>query len=238
MATKSQDKTHNNSDIWEHRLANGLVPKMGSEQISKRGHRDYVGGKWETLGKLQFDFLCSQGLLPEHTLYDIACGSLRAGIHFIPYLDKENYCGIDREAELISSGLNKELDPIVYTKKTPQLVVSSAFEFSKFSKQPDFAIAQSLFTHLIPQDICLCLRNLLVVAKKTTQFYATFDEEGVTPKSQIRQGLPNPPWSHSNLTFYYHIIDMEAFAKSSGWKFHYIGDWGHPLNQRMVLFYL
>ena len=238
MSTKFSAPNQTNVDIWKERLAKSLVPTMGRAQIAKRGHRNYVGGKWELLGKLQFNFLYTQGLKPEHTLYDIACGSLRAGVLLIPFLDQGNYCGIDREADLITAGVNHELTKHVYLEKKPQFVISSAFEFSKFTKRPDFAIAQSLFTHLSPQDICLCLRNLLSMAKDTTKFYATFDEEGVTPKSQARINLPNPPWSHSNLTFYYHFKDMKEFAKNSGWKIEYIGDWGHPMNQRMILFYL
>jgi hypothetical protein len=43
------------------------------------GHREYVGGLWEAMGKLQFDFLISRGLKPEHVFLDIACGPLRGG---------------------------------------------------------------------------------------------------------------------------------------------------------------
>ena len=46
----------------------------GPEGIATLGHRDYVGGRWEELGRLQFDFLCDHGLRPEHVLLDVACG--------------------------------------------------------------------------------------------------------------------------------------------------------------------
>lgn len=44
------------------------------------GHRNYVGGLWDEIGLLQFEFLKSRGLKPHHVLVDIACGSLRAGV--------------------------------------------------------------------------------------------------------------------------------------------------------------
>ena len=51
-------------------------------------HREYVGGMWESIGRLQFDFLINQGMKPESILLDIACGCLRLGVHAIPYLNK------------------------------------------------------------------------------------------------------------------------------------------------------
>jgi len=49
----------------------------GPEGIKAAGHRRYVGGMWEEIGQLQFDYLVSQGLRPEHVFCDVACGSLR-----------------------------------------------------------------------------------------------------------------------------------------------------------------
>jgi hypothetical protein len=73
------------------------------------GHRDYVGALWEQVGILQFEFMVSQGLRPQHVLLDVGCGSLRGGVHFIPYLEPGNYLGIDKERRLIRSGLKREI---------------------------------------------------------------------------------------------------------------------------------
>jgi SAM-dependent methyltransferase len=211
---------------------------MGPEQIRERGHRNYVGAKWDVLGKLQLEFLVKNGLQPHHVLYDIACGSLRAGIHLIPYLNKGNYIGIDKEKLLIELGIDKELGQDMYQKKKPEFLVTDSFEFEKISKSPDYAIAQSLFTHLTLKDITKCLRKLRAIAKTGCKFYATFDEEQVTPKAKKRQGLPNPPSSHSNLTFYYSSNDIESCVKKANWSYQYIGDFGHPSKQQMVLFWI
>ncbi len=32
-----------------------------------------IGGRWEEIGRLQFDFLVAEGLMPAHTLLDIGC---------------------------------------------------------------------------------------------------------------------------------------------------------------------
>jgi hypothetical protein len=40
-----------------------LIPH-GSKGIKRVGHRRYVGGLWDEIGKLQLDFLINQGLRP------------------------------------------------------------------------------------------------------------------------------------------------------------------------------
>jgi D-alanyl-lipoteichoic acid acyltransferase DltB (MBOAT superfamily) len=58
---------------------------------AQKAHRDKVGGLWDVMGKLQFDFLKANGLMPEHSFLDIACGSFRAGRFLIDYLECGNY---------------------------------------------------------------------------------------------------------------------------------------------------
>jgi hypothetical protein len=72
-------------------------------------HRAYVGGLWEGIGRLQFEFRLRQGLAPSDCFHDIACGSLRGGVHFINYLDPGNYLGIEKQRRLVELGIEKEL---------------------------------------------------------------------------------------------------------------------------------
>ena len=58
-------------------------------------HRAAVGGRWEEIGRLQFDFLVRQGLMPEHFFLDVGCGSWRGGVHFVDYLLSHRYFGVD-----------------------------------------------------------------------------------------------------------------------------------------------
>jgi len=57
----------------------------------ERDPHSAVGGMWEQIGQLQFDFLVNHGLEPNHKLLDIGCGTLRGGRHFITYLVPGNY---------------------------------------------------------------------------------------------------------------------------------------------------
>lgn len=210
-------------------LALGLVQPPtphGPEGIQAVGHRSYVGGRWAEIGRLQFDFLVKNGLRPHHYLLDIACGSLRAGVHFIPYLDPGHYLGIDKEADLIRAGVEHELTPEQREIKKPQLVTSGSFAFDEFESSPDFAMAQSLFTHVPAEVIADCIQKLRAVISPEGTFYATFFE---TEKPVL-----NPEVAHDHGKFEYTRQEMEAFGTHGGWRAEYIGEWNHPRGQVIV----
>jgi len=189
-------------------------------------HREYVGGMWEEIGKLQFDFMIDNGLKTTDYLIDIACGSLRGGIHFIKFLDKGHYMGIDKEGAVITKGIEEELGPTLRQEKSPEFIVSDRFEFSKFSHVPTFALAQSLFTHLASDDIRLCLNNLRRFVKHECCLFATFFE-GINT-------VRNPEKSRYERVFTYTRDEMKNLGVKTGWDPFYIGEWKHPREQVMM----
>lgn len=198
----------------------------GNKGIAKMGHRGYVGGMWEEIGQLQFNFLISKGLKPDSFLLDIACGSLRLGAKTIPYLDRGHYLGIEKESGLLKAGLEQELDPKIRKKKQPNVIISDSFEFEKFRQKADFAIAQSLFTHLPSSLIDLCFKKLYPWLKNDGVFYATFFETG--------KKISNPKKPHDHCNFFYTKNEMCSFGITNGFNSNYIGDWNHPRNQVIV----
>jgi len=202
--------------------------KSDEERIREMGHRAFVGGDsvWESIGNLQYKFMLSEGLKPEHILLDLGCGSLRGGRFFIDYLSQGHYLGIDKNIDLIIRGVAEELGIKSFYEKQPLFVISNNFEFYKFSKQPDYIIAQSLFTHLSPGSIIDCLRSLREFVSGSVFFYATF--------FVVKRYKVNPLKSDSLDCFYYTKSQLELFTWLTGWKMHYIGDWGHPRGQKMV----
>jgi SAM-dependent methyltransferase len=201
----------------------------GEAGLQVRDHRQMVGGMWQQIGQLQFDYLLAEGLKPSDTLLDIGCGSFRAGRHFIQYLDPGNYLGIDKQEPLVREGQKKEVGDAVWSEKQPEIVISDRFDFMKFSKQPRIAIAQSVFTHISQRDIHRCLRNLADFLHQPCSLYATFSEADVASW----QVLP----SHSSRRFEYTRAEMEAIGARSGWRTEYVGDWNHPRNQKMVIYH-
>lgn len=214
------------------KLARRLIPTRvwrtpeGMEGIARVGHRAYVGGRWEEIGRLQFDFLVSHGMGPADVLVDVGCGSLRGGVHYVRYLEPGHYLGLDKEAGLIEAGLTAELPAELVAEKQPEFVVSDCFDFAGFSRAATYGIAQSLFSHLAAADIELCLRNLREFMVPGGRLFATFVEK--PPRWH------NPARSHSHARFGYSRDEMVDFGRRTGFEVTYLGDWGHPRGQVMV----
>ena len=214
-----------------------------SMQPNRNAHRGYVGGMWEEIGKVQIDFMIGQGLKPDDVSVDVACGSLRAGRHFINYLDPDNYLGLDHNKWLIEAGLKHEIAEKVSKEKRPEFVVSKAFEFDKFTKRPKLGLAQSLFSHLTSDDIHLCLANLKEAMQPGGRFFATFIPKGRRAAAFADRGIltsdyENPDESGDDLAFEYDAEDILKIDRGIGWQAQYIGDWGHPRSQEMLEFAL
>jgi len=202
-------------------------------------HRLQVGGLWDEIGKLQFDFMIKQGLKPHHKLLDIGCGCLRGGIRFIEYLDEGNYYGIDKDADLLKAG-KMEAKAANIGHKLFYLELDSGFEFDRLGVTFDFAIAQSVFTHLSLNEILLCLINLERVLDGV--LYATFFNcrdlaaygTTVSHLSSDNQTVNTQAFGRST---HYTFEMLDQVARWANMKVKYIGGWGHPRRQEMVAFY-
>ncbi|MDX1406327.1 MAG: hypothetical protein R3192_17440 [Woeseiaceae bacterium] len=199
------------------------------ERIAHMGYRAFVGGDdaemWFGIGLLQFQFLVANGLRPNHIFIDIACGPLRLGQLLIPFLNEGNYFGLEAEEELVRLGLANELKFGLVKSKSPVFGFGYDFDFS-FAKPFDYAIAQSLFTHLVPYDIKKCLVNLRTKAKPNSKFFFTFFEGDSAANPQSL--------SHANRNWKYSQDELHTFAEGTGWALNYIGDWHHPRKQKLV----
>lgn len=209
-------------------------------RIAQGRHREVIGGMWDEIGALQRDFLMARGLQPGHRLLDIGCGALRGGVTLIPYLDPGNYWGIDKHRALLDIGWVAELAPLGLTVRQPraQLVALADFEFAQLGVRFDYAIAQSVFTHLPLNRLRRCLARLAPCMADGGVFYASFFE--IAP-GQDREAphvhQPGGMTSHSDRSFYHYDLDDFVFAaKRLPWIVNRIGGWGHPRGQSMVEF--
>jgi SAM-dependent methyltransferase len=181
---------------------------------------------WYGIGILQYHFLVGQGLLNEHRFIDIGCGALRLGQYLIPYLDSNHYFGLDAEPELIEKGLEFEIPTQLVRLKKPSFSVNHEFDFS-FIDGFDYAMAQSVFTHLTQDDIKNCLSRLRSVSNSNSRLYFSFFEGDSSQNEHVT--------SHANLCWQYSKEEFEKIGNDSGWSISYIGNWGHPRNQMMML---
>ena len=74
-------------------------------------HRKRVGGLWDEVDRLQFDFLVRQGLRPQHRLLGVGCGCgcFRGASNSRRYLEPGRYYGLDADASLIEADFIEEL---------------------------------------------------------------------------------------------------------------------------------
>jgi len=136
----------------------------------------YVGPpqKYELIGEMQKNLLLNVGLLPEHKLLDIGCGSLRAGLHFIPYLNPSCYFGIEPNSWLVEEGLKQNVSDKNIKAKKPTFIYNDKFELSLFNQKFDYIIAQSIFSHASSQQIIKCISEVKNTIQDGGVFLATF----------------------------------------------------------------
>ena len=154
---------------------NEYARQLSKAEIDAKEHRELVGGLWEEIGALQFEYLKKRGLLPSHRLLDLGCGALRGGLHFIRYLDTGNYYGMDVNASLIEAG-RRELDEAKLADRQPHLLVADGFELGPFATTFDYAIAVSVFSHLPMNHIIQCLARTRQVLRPGAHLLASYFE--------------------------------------------------------------
>jgi SAM-dependent methyltransferase len=213
--------------------------ELTPEEIAAGVHREMVGGMWDELGPLQLEFLQRQGLTPRSTLLDLGCGCLRAGIHFVRFLEPGRYYGIDTNASLIRAGLEQELPRAGLGDRlaADHLLVNGAFEGSRFGVAFDYALAQSVFTHLPVAQIGAALRELARCVRPGGRFYATFFEaRGLPVKDSLVHERGGITSYRDHDPFHHRFRDLAGQCAGLPWNPVYMGSWGHPRDQRMIRF--
>lgn len=207
-----------------------------SRLLNPDWHRARVGGAWDAMGDLQFKFLVDQGLEPGSHLLDVGCGSLRGGVRFVQYLDPGHYCGMDRSPELLDAG-KRELARAGLSEKQALLLADENFAFSRFDRSFDFALAQSVFTHLPFNTILRCLGEMERVLRPGGRFFVTYFR---SPGPRLRvEPMPRPghkPVYCDRDPFYYDPDLFRWAVEGSTLSVQELGDWGHPRQQQMLVF--
>ncbi|MBI1730905.1 class I SAM-dependent methyltransferase [Candidatus Acetothermia bacterium] len=184
-----------------------------------------IGGMWEEIGTLQYEFLLKKGLKPSHTLLDIGCGTLRAGRYFIKYLNPGGYTGLDISSKAIQYA--KELVVTEgLTDKRPSLLHNPGknLKFDDFHGEKfDYLLAHSVFTHLKPEHITECFEYAKRLMKPDSKFFFTFKEASRFSETGLK-GFAYPFAFFAELAerFGYNLINVSH-------------EYLHPKGQRMVL---
>jgi SAM-dependent methyltransferase len=217
---------------WQHDYERQLT----EAEVTAGEHRGFVGGMWDEIGRLQFEFVKSRGLVPSHRFLDVGCGSLRGGIHFIRHLEPGHYFGIDMNPSLIKAGREVELVGAGLVERRPHLLVNETFNFAEFGTTFGFALALSVFTHINVNAIQRCLVNIARVLEPGGRFYATYFP---APRLHCLEELQHAGGvvTRSDADpFHYHPSVFEFLVTGLPLSVRNVGDWGHPRGQHMLEF--
>lgn len=150
--------------------------------------------------------LRAEGLLPNHRLFDIGCGSLRLGCKAVPYLDPGHYWGTDLSAALMQRGYHVELADKTRLPAA-QLIEDPDFSFQGIPATIDYAIAFAVFTHLPADHLSRALTNLHACFPTLQRLLFTVFLAPDATRAQNPYRQPDGVVSHPNRAPYHLLVD-------------------------------
>jgi SAM-dependent methyltransferase len=216
-----------------------VIPRRYHRFFDPEWHRRGIGNlpRWEEMGDLQFEYLVRHGLERHHCLLDVGCGPLRGGIHFIRYLEPGRYFGVDKNGPVLEEARRVEVPRHGVADKRPTLVAMESFDFPRLGQTFDYALAQSVFTHLDVNQIIRCVMQMEKVLVAGGRFFATIWEnpEGKRNLDDIRQTERKVTHFDAD-SYHYDVGTFEWICKGTSLSVERLGPWGHPDNQIMLVF--
>ena len=119
------------------------------------------------------ELLKSQGLKPEHKILDIGCGGGRLGHSLINYLNSGNYYGFDKQAGWIKNFKRDVANARLQDKNPTILNCDFNWPINRGIKF-DYAYAYSVFSHVDPDLVKLCLQNLRKHFEDSSILFASY----------------------------------------------------------------
>jgi len=180
---------------------------------------------WLQVGKLQFDYATSHGLKPDMRMLEIGCGNLRAGRHFIDYLEPGCYYGLDISPDILLSAQDTIADYDLCAKLPHLTLVNNLRLHFLPDAAFDFVHAHSVFSHSPIEVIDECLANVGRILAPGGFFDFTFDRTEGPEHHVLRED------------FYYRTETLIALAAKHGLDATFMDDWeqnGHPQSKIRV----
>ena len=162
--------------------------QLDDETIERGAYKKCLGGgaeKWESRGLFQLSLLRTAGMLPSSRLLDVGCGPIRAGVHFISFLNVGNYYGVDYNNSFIKAA-SLLIAEKGLSDKHPTLRVVSDFDFSDLNQQFDFVNVFSVLNHCDRQQRRLFFQNIPNLLALDARLFIT--HAGWLAKAHLRLG--------------------------------------------------
>jgi cyclopropane fatty-acyl-phospholipid synthase-like methyltransferase len=185
---------------------------------------------WEELGEWQINSLKTLGLSPSNKLLDVGCGPLRFGTYAISYLENGNYHGVEVWEPYIKLG-KRVLEEFEITKDYT-MKIDRDFDYEIFGEKFDFAIAQSVVTHLSVHQIDKLLSTLKKVMVPGGSFLFSYINNKFPYSVYYEMEEPMITPSNLNDSFF------RSFEKKYGLSFvkQPVGLDSHPTGQTVAVY--
>ncbi len=202
-------------------------------KLSNKTYADYYAGRMDRIvtrnpnwglnldKSFQLKFLTQHGLTPQSRFLDYGCGALAAGILFIDYLDANLYTGLDISEKTLEEGNNRIRNSKLSNKKATLIHLKSDDLSVLADNTYDILWAQSVFTHMPPEDISSLLPRLRRLMHKNSVFYASFALDITVPTASNAQQRRFKDW-------YYNEAFFSEAAENAGLNVTIANDWNHP----------
>jgi SAM-dependent methyltransferase len=120
---------------------------------------------WRTQGLSTFNFTkLVLGIEPSHRVVDYGCGTLRLGYHYMNYLERGNYFGLDKMPEFLAIGRELAGPLIDKSRATVTLCDEAGIQAAK-AANPNFIISVSVARHVPDDGLGLYTGNLVALAR-------------------------------------------------------------------------
>ena len=170
----------------------------------------------------QLKWLRDNSLINNDThLLDFGCGPAVAGLNFISFLDESNYTGADISSRAIQKAKSLIKSSGLCLKKPNFIVLDARWSDVLFNKKFDLVWAQSVFTHMPPDDVKSNLKKLANTLLPRGKILCDFN---IDDYSQA--------WSsggYINNNFSYSHKDLTKLSLEVGLQVRTIDTWTHPI---------
>ncbi len=146
------------------------------ERAERAGQTRFLGstiGEFESGGRMIFEVLLAEGLIPSSRLLDVGCGAVRLGYWVLRFLDPGRYFGIEPNIEMRDAGLAL-IEPDVISRAQPAFSDNDRFDFSVFGKSFDFVVARSIWTHATKPQISAMLASFAATSTPDAVFMTSY----------------------------------------------------------------
>lgn len=146
------------------RVAAALRTSDLQQRMNQFSRVTFLGGPPEQfveLGQMQLLTLLEEGLESHHTVLDVGCGALRAGLWLAKVLEPGHYFGIEPNRARLGFGVEHVMGAELVARRQPRFDTNDRFDFSVFGVRFDFVVARSVWTHAAKPHIEAMLDGLV-----------------------------------------------------------------------------